>query len=634
MRGRTRTRALRAATAAVALAATALLGGPGAVAAVRNPGAGLSTNYDFARLVLRDGGWPVSANNVTVLTQWLRSEEPPTDWWDRDNPLNNGLGSGGGEGLGSYGSVISAAYYVAANLEKPAWGYPEISRDLRASAPVIATDRAIWRSSWASGHYGRGADWGTSPVPSVAAPAAAWQSPTRCPIAYPAGEVGPCGHDFSTTGTTWRSGSPGGVRGQELWAFSTGVPGDDTATWAPALAPGTYAVAAFLPTNFDDANVSYVVTDATGGHRVLVDQEPYANAWAPLGSFTAAGASSIQVRLSTASRGPSGATYVAADAVRFVRTAAGAPSGGRIDHVVDAQVRPPGPPQDVSALAGDGRAVVSWLAPSKDGGDPIGHFTVTSQPGGRTCGSVVRAPGEHTCVVTGLTNGTPYTFTVRAVNGAGVGVASGPSNPSRPLGIARLRLVAVAHALRYGERVVYRALTTPATTGGTVLFAEDGKVLRGCQSSLVVRGRASCALRLTATSRHEIQATFSGNETLTGAERTLALVVQRAPSAFRSAALPATVAVGATMTLRVWHLPGLASGTVDFSSGTTMLCTAVVRSGGGTCSVVVHLAAGVDRIVARYVGDRDFRSSLARTTVDVTASTPAPPSEGRPLSAA
>ena len=121
-----------------------------------------------------------------MLTQWLRSEEPTSHWWDRDNPLNDGLGSGGGSGLGSYGSVITAAYYVAANLENHAYGYPEVARDLAISAPVITTDRAIWRSSWAAGHYGRGANWGTSPVPSVAAPSGAWQSPTHCPIAYPA----------------------------------------------------------------------------------------------------------------------------------------------------------------------------------------------------------------------------------------------------------------------------------------------------------------------------------------------------------------------------------------------------------------------------------------------------------------
>src|ERR1019366_7458853 len=127
--------------------------------------AGLSTNYDFARLVLEDGGWPTSANNTIVLTQWLRAEEPTSRWWNRDNPLNNGLGSGGGSGLGSYRSVVVAAFDVAKNLENPSFGYPLVAHDLAASVQSGTTARAIWRSDWASGHYGRGADWDTSPVP-------------------------------------------------------------------------------------------------------------------------------------------------------------------------------------------------------------------------------------------------------------------------------------------------------------------------------------------------------------------------------------------------------------------------------------------------------------------------------------
>jgi Fibronectin type III domain len=614
---------MAAATALLTALVSLFLSVSGAMAAVRYPGTGLSTNYDFARLILRDGGWPVSANNVTVLTQWLRSEEPTSHWWDRDNPLNDGLGSGGGEGLGTYDSVIIAAYYVAANLENHAYGYPEIVRDLGASAPVIVTDRAIWRSSWAAGHYGGGADWGTSPVPSVDSPAAAWRSPTVCPIAYPAGEVGPCGKWFTTTGATWRSGAPGGIERQELWSFSSGVAGQDTATWAPPLTAGSYQLTAFLPALFDDANVTYVVTDAAGSHRVLVDQEPFTNAWVPLGTFTASGASGVRVTLSTASRGPRGATYVAADVVRFARTSPMfLPSLSHLTDAVPTAVRPPGPPQDVTALAGNGRATVAWLAPSKDGGAPISRFVVTTNPGARTCASVVRAPGDASCNVAGLVNGTPYTFVVHAVNRVGSGALSGASNPVRPLGVAQLRVVVVARALRFGERVVYRALTTPSTTGGSVLFAEDGSVLRGCQNARVVRGRASCAVRLTATSRHVVLATFSGDDVLSGTQHALAVLVLRAPSAFLAGPAPGSTVDGAPVALHAWHLPGLATGSVVFTTGAVRLCVAVVASGGAVCRADPDLGVGLHRVVARYVGNRDFSSSTARTTLQILPGSP------------
>ncbi len=143
-------------------------------AAVEYPGGGLSTNYDWAALVLHDGGWPASGNNITVVTQWMCSEEPPTGWWNRDNPLNNGLGSGGGSGLGSYPTLIAAAYYVAANLQSGYAGYPAVAADLAASAPSGTTARAIWNSSWASSHYGQGSSWCGYTIPKVAAPSWAW----------------------------------------------------------------------------------------------------------------------------------------------------------------------------------------------------------------------------------------------------------------------------------------------------------------------------------------------------------------------------------------------------------------------------------------------------------------------------
>ena len=222
----------------------------------------------------------------------------------------------------------------------------------------------------------------------------------------------------------------------------------------------------------------------------------------------------------------------------------------------------------MTAVAADGSATVSWLAPSKDGGSPISRFDVTSRPAGRSCVSVVRAPGEHSCAVGRLANGVDYRFVVRAVNRAGAGAFSGPSSPVRPLGISALRLVALAHVLRYGERVIYRAYAAPrGTTGGAVLFAEDGRVLPGCQSARVVHGRASCEVRLTSASRHLVLATYSGDRILSGTQRALAVLVTKAPSSFRTAAVPSAAQLGVAVDLRAWHLPDEATGKVVFSAG-------------------------------------------------------------------
>ena len=91
----------------------------------------------------------------------------------------------------------------------------------------------------------------------------------------------------------------------------------------------------------------------------------------------------------------------------------------------------PGAPTAVSATAGDGQATVSWNAPVSNGGAAISGYTVTSAPGAKTCTST--ALDTH-CTVTGLTNGTPYTFTVTAANSAGNSPASDPSASVTPTG--------------------------------------------------------------------------------------------------------------------------------------------------------------------------------------------------------
>jgi predicted phage tail protein len=92
-------------------------------------------------------------------------------------------------------------------------------------------------------------------------------------------------------------------------------------------------------------------------------------------------------------------------------------------------VYPPGAPTGALAVAGDASASVSWVAPSDSGSYPMSTYQVTSTPGGRSC--LVAVPAL-TCTVSGLTNGTSYTFTVRALNGAGWGASSGPSNAVTP----------------------------------------------------------------------------------------------------------------------------------------------------------------------------------------------------------
>lgn len=131
------------------------------------------TNHDWAKLVLLFAGFPITDNNVTVMTRWMRQENYVDNWWNRNNPLNNGWGSGGGSGLGSYDNLVIAAQNAAEALNTHS-GYSEIVAAFRASAPTEVTEAAIWASPWASGHYNNGKHWAYFEVPAIKADPSAW----------------------------------------------------------------------------------------------------------------------------------------------------------------------------------------------------------------------------------------------------------------------------------------------------------------------------------------------------------------------------------------------------------------------------------------------------------------------------
>jgi hypothetical protein len=93
-------------------------------------------------------------------------------------------------------------------------------------------------------------------------------------------------------------------------------------------------------------------------------------------------------------------------------------------------ITPAGVPSTVArpgAVGGDASAVVTWSAADGNGA-PVERYTVLSSPAGGACATAT----ELTCTVTGLTNGTAYTFTVIATNDVGNSMPSAASAPVTP----------------------------------------------------------------------------------------------------------------------------------------------------------------------------------------------------------
>ncbi len=95
--------------------------------------------------------------------------------------------------------------------------------------------------------------------------------------------------------------------------------------------------------------------------------------------------------------------------------------------MVGTAVSASGAPTIGTATAGNGSASVTFTAPGADGGTPITKYTAISSPGFLT-GFATASP----VTVSGLSNGTAYTFTVVASNAAGISAPSSTSNSVTP----------------------------------------------------------------------------------------------------------------------------------------------------------------------------------------------------------
>ena len=234
-----------------------------------------------------------------------------------------------------------------------------------------------------------------------------------------------------------------------------------------ATAGNAQAIVSFTPpTNTGGANISYyTVTAFPGGQSMIAYGSPV--------TFTGLtnGTSYSFSIAATNSAGTSASSYSSS----YITPAA--PIGA------------PGAPSGLYAYAGNAQATVSFYAPASNGGATINSYTVTASPGGQS-----NSASSSPINVTGLTNGTSYTFTVTASNSAGMGAASAASNAVTPIGVSAAPTNVSATA---GNAQAIISFTPPTNTGGanisyyTVTAFPGGQSMTGYGSPITVSGLAN-----------------------------------------------------------------------------------------------------------------------------------------------
>lgn len=123
---------------------------------------GTVTNYVWASNMLGKAGLPQTPNNVLNVVRWMTAEEPASDWYHANNPLNI---NAGGTGYDTFPSLDAASTRTAQYLAMP--NYVNVRAALANNADFSTFAAAVIASPWASGHYGGHLPNGTPPEVSV-----------------------------------------------------------------------------------------------------------------------------------------------------------------------------------------------------------------------------------------------------------------------------------------------------------------------------------------------------------------------------------------------------------------------------------------------------------------------------------
>ena len=155
---------------------------------------------------------------------------------------------------------------------------------------------------------------------------------------------------------------------------------------------------------------------------------------------------------------------------RVIATRTGATDGPPSAEVKGTPFTTPGAPQHLSGVPGDEQVMLTWDAPSSDGGSAILRYEYAIDDSG----TWIDAGLDLEETVPGLTNGQQYAFEVRAVNSAGPGAPA--RTAATPLGMPSVPESLTATG---GDGEVVLEWTEPADDGGAPVMGYEYRFAAG-----------------------------------------------------------------------------------------------------------------------------------------------------------
>ena len=230
----------------------------------------------------------------------------------------------------------------------------------------------------------------------------------------------------------------------------------------------------------------------------------------------------------------------------------------------------PDAPTIGTATAGDSQVSVAFTASANNGGSSIIDYTVTSNQGSHTA-----TGASSPIVVSGLTNGIPYTFSVTARNSVGSSSSSSASTTATPAsaGItvssnADISTLSTTSTTDITVSAGYELTVNADASAKSITVAPGGKLTLGTGATLTVVGNA-----LTLQSDGNGTATFVDNNT--SSPKTVTGTVQQYLGSARNWYMTSPIAGAIVPTGQTYYSYDETGSNTDFTGSATAYWVAV-----------------------------------------------------------